>query len=472
MLSKTRSSYLALFSSLSVLATGFGLTGATGCSEVTTEATPDATSGDAGPEASACANEGAGTIEVRFTGVPDGETPTVTLSGPADTTLDLTEASTLAEQPAGTWTVTSRPIALADPIVRTLYGGTPSEPTFCLAEGETRTITIAYSEIATSHKLWTTNTNAPSGQLLGFVGSDLATSGSPNATIATQGVPGGNAGRFIAFDKDGNLWSLGSTTTDALLVRFSAADLGTSGAKTPDRRINPKVTCTPAVSALAFDRHGSLWATLPCANQILRVSPETLETSTEYAPEDDDLATGVEGPKHLAFDADGNMWVSGETGLHRFSAASLAPGQPHVPDWTLTAKAEAAGSELPSDALAFDGEGNLWVTSFGGNVVYKLTPGDVAPADAETKEVIPTIQVTVGVTALIEGIAFDESGGLWLTYGQGKIARLTPTQLTTSSTSASPTVPETIISSSDIGHTRGVAFFPAPAALPLYSSLP
>jgi streptogramin lyase len=255
------------------------------------------------------------------------------------------------------------------------------------------------------------------------------------------------------------------------LLRFPAADLGASGTKTPDRKIDPQLSgCSPAHTSLAFDPSGALWTTVLCSDQILRISPETLGTSTEYTPAPEDFATGTHDPRGIAFDAAGNMWISDATSIHLFPAASLAPGQPHAPSFKIDAKMEN-DAELPPDALAFDKDGNLWVTSFGGNVVYKLTPADLAPAGS-SKSVVPSVQITISVGALLESLAFDESGGLWLTYSQGKVARVAPEQLGTSTGAGDPTIPTTIVTSADIGYAGGLAFFPAPAALPLYGRAP
>jgi streptogramin lyase len=108
--------------------------------------------------------------------------------------------------------------------------------------------------------------------------------------------------------------------------------------------------------------------------------------------------------------------------------------------------------------------------AFGANVLYRLTPTDQSGSGSKT--LTPAIQVSVPVSAVLEGMAFDEGGGLWISYSAGTFARLSPAQLGTSSTSGSPTNPERIITSSSIGSAGGLALYPAPANLPLYHRLP
>lgn len=468
-------SRLAVFSSLSLLALAGALSTMTLACEGSSGSDGSSGGGDGGPaadagsEAAACSNEGTGSITIVVTGLPDGVAPKGKITGPTGTSTDVTGAATLADQPAGTYTATAEAVAKPDPIVRTLYEPKVSSESFCLEGTQTQTVTIAYSEIASSNKLWATNGNA-NGQLLAFAGADLGATGSPAAKVATKGASGqgAHAGKAVAFDKDGNLWSLGATTADAPLLRFAAADLGASGDKTPDRKIDPQLSgCSPGLTALAFAPDGALWTTETCGDRILRLSPETLEASKEYTPAAEDFATGAHNPRGIAFDTTGNMWVSDATSIQLYPAASLAPGQPHVPSFKINVKS-ATDAELPPDALAFDKDGNLWGTSFGSNTLFKLTPADLAPA-GESKTVVPTISIAIEVTAILESLAFDESGGLWLTYSQGKIARLDPTQLGTSTLPGAPTIPMTIVTSADIGSAGGMAFFPAPAGLPLYS---
>lgn len=418
-------------------------------------------------DAAACEGTGTGSVEIEVTGLPVGLRAEVTITGPSGAAMQAEGSTTLADVAAGSYQAAAQRVANVSAIVRTVYEPALSLESFCLAEGTTQTLTVAYAKLASSGALWTSNSNSDSGELLGFAAAQLDASGAPAATVDAMAAMGG----AVAFDHDGNLWTVAGTTADAPLSRFAAGDLGGSGAKTPDRTVAPELTgCSPALTALAFEPSGALWAADLCGDRMLRFSAETLSASSEYTLAADDIVSGgLVAPRGVAFDADGNMWVSDEASLHRYAAASLAPGEPHVATFTLNAKT-ATDAELAPDALAFDQDGNLWVTSFGGNVIYKLTTADLTPAGA-SKDVVPSVQISISVSALLESVAFDESGGLWLTYSQGKLARLAPSQLATSTTPGDPTIPETILTSTDLGYPGALAFFPAAAVLPLYSHL-
>lgn len=467
-------SRVAFFSSIALLALTAGAA-STGCtvetssgSDVDGSVVPDGAA-DAGPDsAESCAATGTGTVALVVTGLPAGVEAKVAVTGATDTRSEVAGSTTLADLAAGPYSVSAKRVARPDPIVRTLYEPTVSTSSFCLEGSATQTVTVSYAEIAPSNELWSTNANNASGQLLGFAGADLAATGAPGAKVAMKGAPGAGVGSAVAFDKDGNLWTLGGTTTDVALSRYPAASFAASGEKTPDRKIAPVLPgCVPQLTALAFEPSGALWINVLCADRLLRVAPETLSASNEYTPAETDFALGTHGPRGIAFDAAGNMWVADATSLHLYPAASLAAGQAHVSTFKIDVKT-AGDAELPPDALAFDKDGNLWVTSFGGNKVSKLTPADLLPVGS-AKSVVPSVTMTISVGALLESLAFDESGGLWLTYSQGKVARLAPSQLGTSTNAGDPTIPETVVTSADIGYAGGLAFFPAPAGLPIFS---
>jgi len=388
----------------------------------------------------------------------------VKVAAPTGAPIEASESKTISDSPSGNYTVSAERVASVDPIVRTLFQPKVDVVSFCLGATQTQAVKVTYSAIPSSNKLWAANANNPAGELLGFGGATLAATGTPAATVAAKAPAGG----ALAFDKDGNLWAIGATLAEPPLVRWGAADLGASGTKTPDRLIDMDIACLPRLSAIAFDPSGSLWATSSCADQVLRLSPGSLAASGKVTPAADDIFTGTDAPHGIAFDAAGNMWVSDVTSLHLFPAARLAPGQPHSPALTIHPKQENTAILEPGP-LAFDKDGNLWAMNFGGNILFKLTPADLAAGASANKDVVPTIQITVDVGALLEGIAIDEGGGIWLTYSQGKMARLAPGQLGTSSGAGSPTIPSTIITSADIGSTAALAFFPAAANLPIYA---
>jgi sugar lactone lactonase YvrE len=438
---------------------------ATGCGSSSTSTGADGgTPPPDGTDSGTCAPGATGTLGVTISGLPAGVAAKVVVHDAAgDQPVDATRAA--ASSPSGDYTVKAEIVAGADPIVRTAYVATVSDPSFCLSSGESKTVTVTYAPIGSSNKLWMTNQDSTSGQLAAFASADLGASAAPAAAANVKGP----AGRHLAFDKEGNMWTMGPTTVDPQLVRFPAAMLGASGEKTPDRKINVGSTCIPGLSDLAFDATGNLWITSGCGKNVIRLTQADLAADGNVTPAV--AITGLDAPDGIAFDSTGNLWVADSNAkrLLRYDVARLGASTSDAASLSIDVQ-DATTADLPPGSLAFDASGNLWSTSFGGNVIYKLTPAELSGTG--TKTLVPSVAMTVQAGALLESIAFDESGGLWLTYSSGKIARIASSQQMTSTNAGSPTIPETIIGSADLAYADGLAFFPAPAALPLYAKLP
>ncbi|MBK7858874.1 MAG: hypothetical protein IPJ65_09700 [Archangiaceae bacterium] len=416
-----------------------------------------------------CAGGGTATVKVTLrstiTGAkakltrPDGSTMEVV-------STDVDSTTTLADVPSGQWSVVGERYVTPDARVRTVFEAAADPASFCVASNGTQSVTVTWSPIVTSNKLWALNANGE-GRVLGFSAADLLATGTRSAVSKGPGP----FGHDITFDKDGNLWSQGGTTADATLVMTLAAHLSGTATKTADRSINIEgIGCGPSTTGMAFDRSGNLWVSSTCAQKIYRITAAQLQQSGNVTPSV--VLGGVEDAYGLAFDAMGNLFVAGRGLVARYDASVLGASAA-APSGTIAAlRTDISGdtSVLVPSWLAFDSTGRLWADDFGANVFYPLAAADLSGSGART--VTPAVRITVNVGALIEGFAFDESGGLWFGYTGGKLARLDATQLTTSSGSGSPTAPETVLTSSDIGSAANVAFYPAPAGLPLFHALP
>lgn len=415
-----------------------------------------------------CSTTGTGSLVVNIAGLPGGVNASVDITGPGGTQT-LTAGQTLSGQPAGNYNVVVKKVADSDPLIRTAYSGSATGSPACVRDGQATTVNVTYTPIPSSNKLWMDNGNPPSGAspLLGFAASLLGSTAtqSPSVSAGTVNL------RDLTFDQDGNLWGIGGTTADPNLVRYPAGVLGSSGAKTRDRSINiGGFSCLPGPSRLAFDSSGNLWVSIPCANKVVRVGAAQLSASGSVTPAVE--VTGLNSPQGIAFDASGSLWIANADAKRvvKFNASRLAAST-SGPDLTIESRTPSPViNTLDANLLAFDASGNLWVMAFGGNVFYRLTSSDQGGSGSKT--LTPAIQVSVPVSAVLEGMAFDEGGGLWITYSAGRFARLSSTQLGTSSTSGSPTTPERIITSTSIGSAGGLALYPAPAGLPLFHKLP
>jgi hypothetical protein len=416
-------------------------------------------SGGAGGSTSDCRPRGVGSIDVRITGLPAGVDAELVVGGPVEA-IGVSADRTLLVA-AGPYQITPARVAAPDPVVRTLFEPVLETREFCLREDETRRVEVSYVPVATSHKLWTNASNG-SGNLLGFEASSLVSSADIGADVSL--ITG--AGKDVAFDKLGNLWSMGGTVADPHLMRFPVSRANGSGTAEHDRSIDIEgLACLPALRAFAFDR-GSLWVST-CGSGVVALSAAELEASGQVTPQI--RIGGATENGDIAFDISRNLWVTDGETLLRYDAERLEASI-DTPDLRLSVRDAADERGVTPSNLAFDSAGNLWITDFGGNVVSQVASTDLAGTGEKTA--ISAVSITLGVTALLEGPAFDESGGLWIALEANRFGRLSPAQLRLSSGPGTTTEPETIITSASMGNANRMALFPAPQDLPLYHRFP
>jgi sugar lactone lactonase YvrE len=400
-----------------------------------------------------------GTLSVRITGTPSGAGDVAITGG---VTLTTSTDVTLA---AGPQTLTAYLVAAGSNMVRDAYTPDVDLPTPCVRAGQITTVNVRYTRIATSGALWVGASQTPSGaSLLSYEPAVLDSSGASMATVAA--ATHGSAG--FTFDIFGNAWVVGDTSADPPVARYPAASLATDGAKTADIVINSPAFAggVPGPSVVAFDSDGNLWVSVVFGNKVVKIAAAQLTLGT-HAPAAAVEEGGINGPAGIAFDLSGNLWVAstGDSTIMRINAAHLTTSGTGA-DLTITAltPSPVIGTLSTPLGIAFDATGNLWV-NYDGRMV-RLTPADLAGTG--TKTITPSVQIVVDVLSLPEGVAFDEFGGLWFADRMGHFACLGASQLTASSSQA----PQIIISSPDLGYAGWIALYPAPAFTPLAHALP
>jgi sugar lactone lactonase YvrE len=411
------------------------------------------------PDTGACPAGGPeGTLSVKITGTP-GNVGAVTAA-----LLSVTSSMDLPLVP-GPYTVSAARVATPAPLVRLAFEPSVDLPAPCVHSGQTTTVNVSYTLIATSNHLWAGN-NQPGKEILGFSPSSLAASGSHTADLTAGTV--GSLG--FTFDPAGNLWVVDATAGDAPLARYPVSAFATSGAKTPDITIQSTSfgAGIPGAQALAFDAAGNLWVSVLAARKVVRFTPAQLAATG--APVAAVEIGDVGAPSGIAFDQTGNLFIAVQENdtIARFDKSRLGASTTG-PDLSIVANSIGpVVAPLTSPlGIAFDTAGNLWA-NFNGTIT-RLTPADLQGTGTNgVKSVAPGIEITTDVLSLPEGIAFDEQGGLWLAYSAGKLARLSPTQLAASGT----VTPSIVITSADIAYVAWFAIYPAPAGTPLAHRLP
>lgn len=399
-------------------------------------------------------------------GNPGNGRPRLMLTGP--TTFELTESTTLTNVPTGAYRVAANTYTIDQPRIRTAWA--PSGPSEVCPGG---VLEVSWAQIASSGLMFLQRTNAGSeGTPLGYHGDVLAQDG---LVLNPPGVSGAStSGGDMAFDTLGNLWTLSESTAFPTLQRYPAAQLGYADApraKTPDRGLTlASSNCVPDVVAIAFDPNGNLWVASKCGKKVSRVGASQLTASADVTAEVV-VTDGLLAPTSLAFDRRGNLWVSDEGQLVRFDASTLASSGARAGRVVRVRVSEdAMNTDVHSPgALVFDRDGDLWTHDFGLNVLFEV------PASAldgmGTAAVSPAVRIGLPVTALVEGLAFDDAGGLWMATMANHFGRLQPSQLTVSTGVGAPVQFATTVATYP-GFVTSLATFPAPVWSPLYSAIP
>ena len=415
-------------------------------------------SSGSGSASSTCGSTGlTGSLAIQITGLPSGINASVSLVGPAGS--QSVTASTTLMAAAGSYTVIVGSVTQADPIVRKAFRsiGVTGNATVCA--GQTNSITVAYGLIPTSNTLWWGNANG-SSDTLGYAASTLGATGTPSAgvTANTQGsLPG-------AFDLSGNLWLLDGTAGSVGVKRYPADAFASGGTKTPDVVLSSDALTggSPGPVSVAFDAFGNLWVGILYSQSVIEFAAANLGASAKLTPT---VTLGnVPAPNGLAFDPSGDLWVASGDNVVEYFASRLGGSTSAAPDVSIAAQTPppVVGPLTAALGLAFDVSHNLWVNYSG--TLARFTVVDQTMSGTLT----PGIQIQPDVLALPEGIAFDESGGLWMAYSAGKFCKFGASQLTASGS----VVPEVVITSSSLGSATSPAFFPGASGLPLYSSIP
>lgn len=409
-----------------------------------------------GDRASTAASGGAAndttTLVIEVHGLPPAVTPVFSVSGMH---VDLQEPGRYADMLPGQYMVRTVPLFDGGPIVRTLLlASVGDRSTFELHEGETYTLELDYGPVPTSGKLWRAASDHAS--VVGFPNAIFL----PKFGPVPREVVAAPAGRSLAFDREGNLWTLGPTTGHAHLLRYAAKALdGSSPNAEPDVTIDlAEVSCTPAINDLAFDSAGGLWLTV-CGDQLCKLEAETLVTSGRTNC--DQILPGPLGGGGLAFSQHGDLFIAASAKIERIPRQTVANPANDEPHTALTV-AGPGGVPIDPHAIAFDRDGNLWGIDASFDSVFEVSVDDLGNDGDVSAQAFALLETTPA------GLAFDDLGMLWVGHRSGEAWGLTvEDRLHLPEPPAHATASITV----QLDPTTGpLGFFPAASGLPLYHS--
>lgn len=384
---------------------------------------------------------------------PGEVSPQIEVNGPDGFFTTLTSTDTLAGLPVGGYSISALPFRVHHAIVDDLYRGVISSGLVCLENASDEIVSISYELHPASNKLWVGN-NIGDNRVHAYSGVDLSASGSPAPAYAFNNTfMSPNA---VAFDEAGTLW-VADVVGDGRIYGYTPEDIEEEE-PVPSITINTVEGGSP--HGLAFDKDGSLWATAYFDNTLIKFTASQLETSGSPVP--DLTINGLDQPGALAFDGSGNLWVAnnGDSSVVKYNASQLVTSGSPMPAVTFTSKRRPASdfSLLSPSALAFNEDGDLVITYSASNAIARYDSQDLPSSSGAY---VPSSWSEV-VSSVMHGVAFDESGDLWVALGLNTIHKYSLNNIGTDSLS-----PLTEINGIGLEYPEGIAFYPPPENLPI-----
>jgi sugar lactone lactonase YvrE len=292
-------------------------------------------------------------------------------------------------------------------------------PTATATATATPTATPTPIPITGRAALWVPN--ASGNSVDAFSLSQIATTGNPIPEVDISGASTGLNNPFgLCFDASNNLWvvNLVGSKQPGTITEYLAGELSGGGDLTPYTTISGSNTGLVAPAQCDFDSSGNLWVVNIDGNSIADFTPAQLAPggTLNIAPTvtitgENDLCN----PPGLTFDGSGNAWVTGLcfNNLAEFKKSDLASsGSP-----AFTTEIMGSNTQFNQPfAPIFDQSGNAWVANSaqnGGTAgVLEFKASDFAGGGS--LNIAPLITVTSGDMNVPYGIAFDADGNLWV----------------------------------------------------------
>lgn len=303
--------------------------------------------------------------------------------------------------------------------------------------------------------LWTAS-GSPSA-ILRLGPEQLLTDGTPTpATTITTPSARLFTLNSIAFDADGTMWV--ASQDDSLLLAFGPSASGASGSSPATIVIAPKDGSISGPTGIAFDRQHNLWVANAANGTIVRFDKESLATSGQPTPAV--VLSGLGHPTSLAFDAVGTLWVSDNQAntVSRFLVGQLLTSGTKEAAIVLSSN---SNSLVNPSGIAFDASNNLWVANTGNQTIASFSVAQRGSSGAP----VPSVVLSPGSSGLIipVALAFDGEGSLWVMGGAGGLKKFEPDALDGEGSQSSS---RRILIDTHVLFWS-IAFWPKPAGLPL-----
>lgn len=277
----------------------------------------------------------------------------------------------------------------------------------------------------------------------------------------------------LTFDASGNMWLAGGVSgvpRTAHVFEYTPSQIASANGSAINPNVDISVLSGNAVNVedLAFDNQGTLWVTASSYDSLRGYSASQLTASGSPTPAHILQPQSVAVTNGLAFDASGQLWVGSSDNVNEtVGSGTLVVGVP----------VSGAGSEDSivtdghgggqADFIAFDKNGNMWISG-GQDSIVAYTKSQI-PSGTDASPAEPNIIITLptGISQP-QGMAFDTNGNLWVicasisTSANSALLRIPAAQLAATG-KAVPDVNLTISVDAEnnfFGTPRGLAFAP------------
>lgn len=302
--------------------------------------------------------------------------------------------------------------------------------------------------------LWVANL----ADALEFLNTSIEASGNATpALVVNLPAPGFGAPQGVTFDPGGNLWVLdgGTVATGGKIpptvdeYTLSQLSTETTSGLAPTAAIGSANFGFP--QQLVFDSSGNLWVSDAANNEVFEFTTSQLTGGANVTPALILTSSpSFNGSLGIAFDSSGNLWIANNhlsgaaATIFEFSAKQLA-GLSGAETLAPAAVLQSNGSSLSLPwALAFDSNGNLWVSNQDStiNTVVQFSQAQLAALTPVPTAPTPAVTITAtgsGASMSIDaptGLAIDLKNNLAVANANNSVAYFSAEQLTASGSPA------------------------------------
>lgn len=171
-----------------------------------------------------------------------------------------------------------------------------------------------------------------------------------------------------------------------------------------------------------------LWTSAGVNPTVMRLAPSQLLTSGDVTPATAIFTSSAElfAQNAIAFDTDGTMWVTSADDSVLVAFAQNVLTRSGGPDATVVISSRDGSLSAPT-GMAFDRQHRLWVANSGNGTIVRFDRTQLTTTGT------PAPSVTISAPGRPTALAFDAAGSLWVSNSaNNKVFAYSPAQLETS----------------------------------------